>query len=514
MKRFGLSTLLVTTLLAASPVLAADLRTNITADPAMVDPITYSELIAGDIMGNIYEAFTGLDKDGNVVPRLATSWEPLAGNLGFTFRLREGVKFHSGREFTAKDVKYTMEQLLLPGNKGGLNAEYLEIIVGADKVKEGTAKELEGIKIIDDHTVEIAFTKPDVLFPIYPIFIMDSGIVDEHGGDWATKASAGTGPFKFVAWNIGQNVKLEAFADYWDGAPKVDGVNFIVVPDDNTAMSMYEAGELDLLYAGPKLNRRILTDASLTDQTLKAAAAQIRYLGMNQTQYEPFKDKRVRQAVCMSLDKNAMIEGLYSGAALPLAGQVTPGVAGYNPDLAQIPFDPKKAQELMAEAGFPKGEGLPPVKLTTTEPNKNEHLYIASQLQEILGMPVEVEIAERATHIKAMNAGEVAFFVWGWSAGYPDALYFLSQVWYGPSVYNRSRWKNDTFDALIDKAFVTVDNDERYKIYHEAEQVLIDDYGTCPTTIRMQIALVKPNVEGVTLSAFRLLPFGDVTIKQ
>lgn len=512
MKRFGLPILAAAAWLTIAPATAADLRTNITADPAMVDPITYSELIAGDIMGNIYEAFTGLDKDGNVVPMLATSWDPLPGNLGFTFHLREGVKFHSGRDFTARDVKYTMEQLLLPGNKGGLNAEYLDIIVGADKVKDGSARELEGIRVIDDHTVEIAFTKPDVLFPIYPIFIMDSGIVEEHGTDWAKKASAGTGPYKFVAWNIGQNVKLEAFADYWGGAPAIDGVNFIVVPDDNTAMSMYEAGELDLLYAGPKLNRRILTDASLADQTLKAAAAQIRYLGMNQTQYAPFKDIRVRQAVCMSIDKAAMIEGLYSGAALPLAGQITPGVAGFNPDLAGIPFDPDKAKALMAEAGFPDGKGLPPVKLTTTEPNKNEHLYYASQLQEVLGMPVEVEIVERATHIKAMNAGEVAFFSWGWSAGYPDALYFLSQVWYGPSVYNRSRWKNDAFDALIEKAFVTVDNQERYKLYHEAEKVLMDDYGTCPTTIRMQIALVKPNVEGVTLSAFRLLPFGDVKI--
>lgn len=499
--------------LAAGGALAADLRTNISADPAMVDPITYSELIAGDIMGNIYEAFTRLDEGGNVVPALATSWEPLEGNLGFTFHLREGVKFHSGRDFGAKDVKYTLETLLKPGMKGGLNAKYLDVIVGADAVRDGSADELEGIRIIDDHTIEIAFTKPDVLFPIYPIFMMDAGIVDEAGEDWASKASAGTGPFRFVDWKLGQEVYVEKFDDYWGGAPKIDGVRFLVVPDATTSMSMYEAGELDLLYAGPGINRRILSDDSLADETLKAPAAQIRYLAMNQGKYEPFKDIRVRQAVCMSIDKQAMIDGLFSGAALPLNGQVTEGVAGYNPDIAPIPYDPEMAKKLLAEAGYPGGEGLPPVKIQTTEPNKNEHLYYAAQMQEVLGMPAEVEIVERGSHIKAMNAGEVPFFAWGWSAGYPDALYFLSQVWYGPSPYNRGRWQNDAYDALIDEAFTVADNAERYKLYNAAEKILIDDYGTCPTTVRMQIALVKPNVSGVTLSAFRLLPFDKVVIE-
>ena len=102
--------------------------------------------------------------------------------------------FHSGRPFTAKDIKYTFEELLRPGNKGGLNATYLNIIVGAKEMKDGTAKEIAGIRIVDDHTIDIAFTRADVLFPIYPFYFMDSGIVAELGADWMTKASAGTGP--------------------------------------------------------------------------------------------------------------------------------------------------------------------------------------------------------------------------------------------------------------------------------------------------------------------------------
>lgn len=493
---------------------AAELRTNINADPAMVDPITYSELISGDILANVYEGFVGLDKDGNVVPTLATSWQADDDNLGFRFNLRQGVKFHSGRDFTAADVKYTFEQLLIPGNKGGLNSEYLENIVGADAVKEGKATTLEGVTVVDDHTLDVRFTSADVLFPIYPFFFMDSGIVAEQGADWATKASAGTGPFKFVAWKRGQEVQLAAHPDYWGGAPKIDGVRFLVVPSGDTAVSMYEAGELDLVYADQATIRRILKDDQFEGQRMTAPAAQIRYLGLNQTQYEPFKDIRVREAVCIAFDRDAMAKGLYGGAAFPLYGQVTPGVAGYNPDLQPIPYDPERARTLLAEAGYPGGEGLPPLKVTSTEPNKNDIAYFASQFKEVLGMPVEVEVVERGSHIKKMNAGEVAFFPWGWSAGYPDALYFLSQVWYGPSKYNRSRWQNDSFDSLIEESQKTADEQARYKLYNRAEQILLDDWGTCPTTVRMQVALKKPNVSGVDLIPFRFLPFKDVAINK
>lgn len=491
---------------------AAELRLNIPADPAQIDPITYSELVAGDVLGNVYEGFTAIDAEGNVVPALALDWENHDDNHAWRFHLRPGVKFHSGRPFTARDVKYTFEQLLIPGNKGGLNAEYLENVIGADAVKEGKTDQLDGVVVVDDLTLDVFFTKPDVLFPIYPFYFMDSGIVAEAGADWFNRVSAGTGPFKVAAWNRGQDVVLAANPDYWGGAPKIDGVRFLVVPSGDTAISMYEAGELDLVYAGDGDVRRILSDSQFEGQRITSPAAQIQYVGMNQALYEPFRDIRVREAVCRSIDRDAVIAGIYNGAALPLYGQITPGVAGYNPDVAQPGFDPARAKALIAEAGYPEGKGLPPVKLQTTEPNRNFNLYLAAQMQEVLGMPAEVEVVERKTLIAAMNAGEVAFFHWGWSAGYPDALYFLSQVWYGPSPYNRARWQNDAYDKLIEEAQGQADAATRYRLYHQAEKVLMDDWGTCGTTTRMQIALKKPNVEGVHLTPFRFLPFRDVTI--
>ncbi len=508
------ATALATAILAGSgSAMAADLRVNIAADPSMIDPITYSELIAGQVISNMYESFTAIDADGQVIPALAESWEPLEGNLGFRFKLREGVKFHSGREFTAEDVKFSFEELLRPGNKAGLNAPYLDVVVGADAMKDGSADTLSGVTVVDDYTVEVAFTRPDVLFPIYPIYLFDSGIVEEAGPEWYNKVSAGTGAFKFENWSRGQKVELAAHADYWGGAPAIDGVEFVVIPSPETAMAMFETSDLDVMVVDGPSMRRVLGNPELKERAITAARAQVRYLAMNSDLYEPFKDKRVREAVCRSLDQDAMIAGLYSGAAKPLYGQVTEGVAGYNPDLPKIEYDPEKAKALLAEAGYPNGEGLPPVKLSTTEPNKNQHLYFASQLQEVLNMPVDVELVERGTHLKSINSGQTPFFAWGWSAGYPDGLYFLSQLWYSDSPYNRG-WKNAEFDALIDKASMTADNKERYAIYQEAEGMLMDDWGTCPLPVSTLMATVRDGVSGVAIQPFGLVPFADVTIAE
>ena len=496
-------------LLPASAALAQTLRTNINADPSMVDPITYSELIAGDILGNVYEGFTAADGEGNVIPALAERWEAHDDNLGFTFYLRPGVMTHLGNEFTADDVKFSFEALLIPDNRGGVHARYLSNVIGAQAVIDGETTDLEGVTVVDPYTVRVRFSEPDVLFPIYPFFLMDDAIA-ELGEDWFLETSAGTGPFQFEAWERGQRVALSAHEDYWAQAPMIEGVDYLVVPNDGTAVSMFEAGELDLVYVGAPAIRRVLQDETLRERSVTAPAAQIRYLGMNANLYEPFQDRRVREAVCLSIDRDAMIEGLYEGAAFPLAGQITPGVAGFNPDLQVMPYDPERAQALLAEAGYPGGEGLPPITISSTEPNRNDLLYYASQLQQVLGMPVEIEIVERATFLRAMNAGEVPFFPWGWSAAFPDGLYFLYQVWYGPSPYNRSRWQNDSFDALIEQARAEPDALARYALYHEAEEILMDDFGTCPTTVRMQVALVGPGVEGVQLTPFRLLPFNTV----
>jgi peptide/nickel transport system substrate-binding protein len=503
--------LALVTLPHAAP--AKTFRVNVVGDPAQMDPITTSELVSGRILRNMYEGFTATTDDGRNVPALALRWEPLAGQPGFRFFLRPGVTFHSGRPFTACDVKYTFEELLRPGSKGGINASYLGNVVGAAAFKAGTAKELSGVTVIDDHTIDVAFTKPDVLFPIYPFYFMDSGIVADQGPDWMTKVSAGTGPFKFEKWKRSVSVDLVANAAYWGGAPTIDGVRFLIVPTADTALSQYDAGELDFVDVYASAIRRVLRDDRYAKELIRVPRAQSTYLAMNQNLYAPFKDIRVRQAVSLAIDRKGMIHGLYGDAAFMLNGVVTPGVPGFNPDLPELTYDPARAKALMTEAGFPDGKGLPPIEISSTETYKDELTYYANQFQHVLGLPVTVKLVERATFIRAMNAGEVAFFPWGWTADYPDAADYLSLMWYSSSPYNRGRWKNAAYDKVIDASLGVADDTKRFALYHQAEKILLLDWGIAPTPVTAAVALRKPNVLNVTLTPFGFSDFNRIVIQ-
>jgi len=355
----------------------AILRTNIPADPAQLEPITQSELISGDIIANMYEGFTTLDTAGNLVPALALSWQLHSDELGFRFKLRRGVEFHSGREFTAADVKFTYEQILLPENRGGANTRYLANVIGAEALRSGTSTTLTGIRVVNRYTVDVRFMTPDALFPLYPITFIDSGVLAEGGLSALQTRSAGTGPFRLRHWQRGQQVWLERHSGYWNGPSALEGVSFVIVPNGHTAVSMFEANELDLLYADQATARRILRNPDFDGQRLRQLAAQIQYLGMNQRLYRPFGDIRVREAICRAIDREAIAAGLESGAAQPLHGQTAPHVAGYNSSVAPITYDPDRARELLQAAASPGAAGLPELEVTGTAPNKYPLVYIA-----------------------------------------------------------------------------------------------------------------------------------------
>jgi len=488
------------------------LRLNVVADPATLNPIQNSELVSGDIIDNMYEGFTAIDKDGKIVAALAERWQALDDGKGFRFTLRKGVKFHTGHELTAADVKWTFERVLTPAEKGGLSVTYLGKVVGANEMLDGKSTELAGVKVVDAATVEIRFTEADVLFPMYPLRIIDRQVVKDQGPDWVTKVSAGTGPFQFVHWKRGQAVELSAFKGYWRGAPQIDGVAFLIVPNVDTAISMFEANELDLVDVPEAALRRVLGDARFQGQLIEVPAAQVRYLGLNQGLYPPFKDRRVREAVALVINREAMAKGLYAGAATPLYGSITPGVPGYDPETPKIAYDPERARKLLAEAGFPGGKGLPPIDIQSTAPFKDDLAYFSNQFKKELSWDVRVQVVERASFIKAMNEGQVPFFSWGWTADYPDGGYFLSQMWHSKSRFNRPRYSNPKYDELIDRAMATADNEARYRLYHQAERVLMEDWAMAPLTVRVQVAIRKPGVSNVYLTPFRYRPFAEVRI--
>ena len=454
------------------------------------------------VLSQAYEGFTSVAPDGRVEPALATSWQTPDGGLTWRIELRLGVRFHSGREFTAEDVQWTFTQLLKPRPQPGLGAFELRRVVGARDVQEGRSNELAGVTIIGPHTIEVRFTEPDALFPLLPFFFVDSRIVAEHGADWTAHVSAGTGPFRVMAWRRGQEIALAAHHDYWAGAPAVETATFAVIPHAETLLALFDAGALDIAVLPDSAARTVLHDPRYAGTTQAVARTQVRYLGLNQALYPPFRDPRVREAVALSLDRQAVASGLYQGGAVLLDGAIPPPLAGYAAgNVPPLPYDPARAKKLVSIAGYGEGRTLPPLELTGVDSVRDELTVYAGQLGAVLGIPVGIRIMERGAAITAANEGKLAFFMSGWTADYPDAMSILLPVWSGTSPFNRSRWRNPDFDRLIDEAKALPEAVRRHARYREAERILMADRAMVPLPVPMIVALVRTGVTGVRLLA-------------
>ena len=500
MKHSLFAIVLTAVAVAVTPAAYADnvLRVNITNDPPTISPVNYQENVASRILSDVYEGFTQLMPDGSNQPALATHWEPLEDGEGLRFHLRPDVRFHSGNPFTAHDVKFTYELMLNPETQATANARFLDNIVGAKAVKDGETTDLTGVTVVDDLTVDIEFEQPYPIFPLVRIQFLDRKFVEEHGPDWVQEGSAGTGPFKMVDWARGSAIRVEANDDYWGGRPAIDAIEFLVVPNPETVFAMFESGELDVADMQDSMFRQALRDPDLSEQIVSGPFAALWWMGMNANMYEPFADPRVREAVSLTIDREGLIASLFEGAANSTPGLVPPRLGGYvNPDASTYSYDPDRARALMAEAGYPDGEGLPPVQITGWPEIRDLLTYYAGQMQSALGMPVEINIVERTTWIRMVNAGEAALFAARWSAAYHDPAYYLEELFYSGSRFNRSRYNNPDYDALIVAARSETDPEARFELFRQAENILIEDWASFSLPNPVTASLVQPYVENV-----------------
>lgn len=269
---------------------------------------------------NIYDRLVEIEVDdqgtSKIVPSLAEDWDISGDGLEYTFHLRQGVKFQNGNDFTAEDVVYTFNRLLTV--QGGVNTELLDQVKGAAELIEGSADTLEGVEAVDDYTVKVTLKEPFAAFlsclTAPGLSIYDSEATEAAGDQFGMDpaVTVGTGPFKFAGWTFNDQLVLEKNEDYWKGAPELPGVVIKIIPDTETQTMMFESGELDLI------DLDFVTDAAdrfletYPDQIVQGPRVGITYFTMN-FNIEPFQDVKVRQAVQMAIDRQAILDALYGG---------------------------------------------------------------------------------------------------------------------------------------------------------------------------------------------------------
>jgi peptide/nickel transport system substrate-binding protein len=327
-----------------APPEPTELRIGISVDVESMDPFFVNQAAGWSVVHALFDHLVERDFDGNIVPGLALSWT-VVDTATLEFILREGVTFHNGEPFTADSVKFSVERML---------AE-------EEAPNRGKFTAIDGVEIVDDYTVRLLLNRPDgTLFDSLTsrLAMLPPQYFEEVGAEGFAAAPVGTGPFTFVEWMPDDHVTLAANEGYWEGSYKgkamVDTVVFRPIPEEATRAAELEAGGVQIIQDVFPDQIDNLEAAGLV--VVADEAFQLQYvLFVTDDETLPTYDVKVRQALNYAVDADAIIENLLAGIGSHIASPIGPGYLGYNPDVTPYPYDPDKARELLAEAGYADG---------------------------------------------------------------------------------------------------------------------------------------------------------------
>jgi len=467
------------------PVQAADLRIALAADVTSVDPHFANITPNSNIGWHVFDALTHVDADARLIPGLAVSWRAVDGRT-WEFRLRRGVKFHDGADFTAEDVVFSIERAAKLPN--GQFAGFVQRIVAK--------------QIVDPHTLRLKTATPYAMVPqdLNSIFIVSrkaaAGAATEDFN--SGRATAGTGPFRFVAFRRGERVELARNDAYWGGAPAWDKVSFRVMPTDPARLAALLAGDVDLIEQVPPADlARIRTRQDL--QVAQKISWRTIFFHLDQYRDRPpgvtdragktlagnpFKDARVRLALSKAVNRRAIVERVMENTAMPAANLVSPPVFGFAEGLKPEAYDPEGAKKLLADAGYPHGFALVVHAPNNRYVNDDQIAQVVAQMLARVGIAARVETQPISVYLGKARAGEFSFAMLGWGSFSGDlalrALLATPDPARGTGTWNWSHYANPKLDALIERALATVDDKKREALAQEAMTLAVKDNAVIP----------------------------------
>ena len=449
---------------SVEPKRGGTLTLGISKELALMNPLVNTSSTEARIRELMFEPLLAMDIKGAVVPNLAESWEIGGNGKLYTFKLRRGVKFHSGKEMSAEDVKFAMDYTLNPKN-GAYGFKDLELI--------------DRVEIVDKYTLRVHMKGHHPLFLTLLANIRAFSVIPKEslpeGLRKPDKFPPGTGPFKFVEWQPGQRIVFERFADYWGHKAYVDRVIMRDIGDATIRFTALQAGDVDIIERTPyEWVQQIVQGKIKGIGFAKASQAGARNLEFNVTD-PPFNNKKLRLAIAHAIDKKEILQAAYFGLAEPSDQRFPEGHTWNFNDVRTPQFDPDKAKALLKEAGY-KGETIE-LMGNRGEVADIEGAAIQAQLRRI-GIKVELKILERASALEMRRQGKFMFKLAGGS-DYPDPLPAYQE--YACEEDPRKRRMNETgycdkeYDALLKKAEAAVDPVLRRALFKQIVTKLMED---------------------------------------
>ena len=477
-------------------------------DPPTLDPHLTTDATSAQVIVEVFGGLVTIDKNLDVVPDLAESWDISADGRVYTFRIRPDAVFHDGKPVTAEDVRWSLERVTDPLTEAPNVDQYLGDIVGVDAKLAGDVLEISGVRVINERTIEITIDAPKSFFlakMTYPTaFVLDRENIEANPKNWFRKPN-GTGPFKMTEYKVGETLILSRHDAYHLGSAKVAEVEMIL--SGGTSMLMYENDEIDIAGVGlADLDRLLEPSHNLNAELTRAAPSfSVQYIGLNVNE-PPLDDVKVRQALNLAIDKREIATIVLGDQVVPAKGILPPGFPGFSESVSGYEFDPIKAKQLLLESKYGNDlDNLPPITITTPGSfGANVSLdmeVVLAMWEKNLGITTEFQQTEFATFLKDLNKRRFQMFDIGWIADYPDPENFLDILFYSDSSNNHTNYNNPEVDALLEKARVETDETLRFSLYNEVEQTILDDAPWIPLWYSGErYLLVKPNVHDYLLT--------------
>ena len=471
-------------------------------EPITLDPALAGDANSAEMISKIFSGLVGLDENLEVVPELAESWELSEDGTVYTFHLRDGINFQDGRPITAQDFKYTIERALDPETRSRVAGTYMQDIVGATDKLTGKATEVRGFEVVDDRTIRITIEEPRAYFlpklTYHTFYVVDRNNVEEGDPTWWLNPN-GSGPFKLDSMNKDEIV-LKANENYVWGSPPIETVHFTL--RGGSPMTMYEQGELDAVMVPPMNIEQVLDPANpLSEDLVVTPSLDVWYLAFDNEQ-EPFNDEKVRQAFAHATNKEGIAKVLLQKTVIPAVGILPPGMPGYSEDLEGLAYDPELAKKLLAESSYGGASKLPPIVFGTSGIGDTDPLSAAliEMYSDALGVDIELHQVDWDGFQQNLYDNVFQLFMLGWVADYPDPEDFLDIQFYSDSEQNHSRYHDSEVDAVLEEARGEADHEKRMALYHKAEEMIVNDAPWVPIYHGINYVLVKPYVEGLTIS--------------
>lgn len=469
--------------LGSSLVAASTLTIMQSESPRAMDPSNQSATYTGAVLSHMYDTLLTVNSEGNVVPSLATDYTYSADGMEWTLSLRDGVVFHDGTPFNAEAVKYSFGRILNPENGLTAYGRFNPVIKTVD--------------VLDNLTVKFKLHKPYPAFALL-LTINQSAITPPSAAEIVSRQPVGTGPYKFVEYLSGERVVMERFDDFWGQAPEFDRLIWRWSPEESVRVMALQAGEVDVVVPLPASHVSALEMSPGVKVHEKAGSA-VFWLALNTTA-EPLNDVRVRQALNYATDRQGLVDAILWGRATIAHSPLAPQYFGYDPTVEGYSFDPEKAKELLAAAGYPDGFTMS----ITVQESEAKYAEVLQGMWREVGVNVIVDQLENALWsakvFNPLESNETMSSFASWSS-ILDADLMLSPLFatrsFPPASANLGFFSNARLDAILAQAVQDVDPAVREKLYFEAQRIINEEAAHVTLYYANTIFGVRDNIEGV-----------------